>query len=159
MAAGKGKEVWLIGAFLVIAAVIAVLALSKPSSNTDKPSVDVLSETSVPAQAAPVQAPAAPVQAAVEDKKEEGIINPPHEVKSAPTYAVQVYSFKEKARSEAALKALKEKNYPAYIMVSDLGARGIWYRVRVGTFTKEVDAQAALQSVTRDFKSGIIVTE
>jgi cell division septation protein DedD len=54
---------------------------------------------------------------------------------------------------------LKEKGYKAYILVSDLGARGIWYRVRVGPFTDEAEARKTLESITQEFKSGIIVTE
>jgi cell division septation protein DedD len=54
---------------------------------------------------------------------------------------------------------IKEKGYPGYIMMSDLGARGVFYRVRVGSFATEEQARKNLEAVTRDFKSGIIVAE
>ena len=75
------------------------------------------------------------------------------------SFAVQVYSFKDKARADAAIEKLKAKGYKSYIMVSDLGARGVWYRVRVGSFGTEEEARTELDAITVDFKSGIIVTE
>jgi cell division septation protein DedD len=73
--------------------------------------------------------------------------------------AVQVFSFKDKVRADASMKQLKDKGYPAYVMMSDLGPRGVFYRVRVGPFVNEGEAQKSLESITKDFKSGIIVTE
>ena len=74
-------------------------------------------------------------------------------------FAIQVFSFKDKVRADAALKQLKDKGYPAYVMMSDLGPRGVFYRVRVGSFVTEGEAEKSLEAVARDFKSGIIVAE
>jgi len=172
MASGNFKGTWVIWVLFIIAVVFAFFAFNKP-----KPAAQSQQPQSAAAQQ--VQ-PVLPSQAAVPPESTAGIkpdhspkdmkdiatkkatsavVMPPHEVAAIPTFAVQVYSFKEKTRAEAALKALKDKNYKAYIMVSDLGPRGIWYRVRVGSFSAEAEVQRALESITRDFKSGIIVTE
>lgn len=79
--------------------------------------------------------------------------------RSREAFAVQVFSFKDQVRADAALRQLKEKGYPAYTMMSDLGPRGVFYRVRVGSFATEDEAKKSLEAVTRDFKSGIIVSE
>ena len=189
MSSGKFKDTWFIVVLVVIAAIFAVLAFSKektlaPSSVArDVPALDKVATVAAPAEpvavekkeepsaiqatptvsAAPVgikaEHPAADIKKIPAKKPAPSVVMPPKEVVSKDAFAVQVYSFKEKARAEAALRALKDKNYTAYIMVSDLGERGIWYRVRVGTFTSEADALKALESITKNFKSGIIVTE
>ena len=45
------------------------------------------------------------------------------------------------------------------VMMSDLGPRGVFYRVRVGSFATEGEAEKSLEAVSKDFKSGIIVAE
>jgi cell division septation protein DedD len=72
-------------------------------------------------------------------------------------FAVQVYSFKDEKRADAALANLKSKGYKAYIEISDLGAKGTWYRVRIGSLANEAEAKALLETVRKNFNSGIIV--
>jgi cell division septation protein DedD len=176
MALGKLKDTWFILVLIVIAAIFAVMAFSKEKPKVQPSAVqDVLADKAQPvasSQPAAVVATApsqptgltaehldADVKKVPNKKPVSTVVMPPTEMAPRETLAVQVYSFKEKVRAEAALSALKDKKYSAYILVSDLGPRGIWYRVRVGTFTNEADARKALESITRDFKSGIIVTE
>ena len=52
-------------------------------------------------------------------------------------FTIQVYSFQDKNRAETALQALKNSGYQAFLIMSDLGEKGIWYRVRVGGITDE----------------------
>jgi len=72
-------------------------------------------------------------------------------------YAVQVYSFQDKARAGKALEGLKSKGYQAFLVVSDLGEKGTWYRVRVGGIADEKEAQAMLENIRKNYKSGFIV--
>lgn len=72
-------------------------------------------------------------------------------------FAVQVYSFQDKNRADKALAALKEAGYKAYMEVSDLGEKGIWYRVRIGGLENEEKAKAMLEEVRKNYKSGFIV--
>ena len=62
-------------------------------------------------------------------------------------FAVQVYSFKDQQRADAALADLKSNGYDAYIEISDLGPKGTWYRVRIGGLQNEAQAQAMLEKV------------
>ncbi|MBI3315000.1 MAG: SPOR domain-containing protein [Candidatus Omnitrophica bacterium] len=75
----------------------------------------------------------------------------------AAGYAVQVYSFQDKTRAEKALEALRSKGYQAFLVVSDLGEKGTWYRVRVGGIADEKEAQVMLENVRKNYKSGFIV--
>ncbi|MBF0387165.1 MAG: SPOR domain-containing protein [Candidatus Omnitrophica bacterium] len=172
MAGGKGNEIWLIVLLVVVAAVFGVMSFSKDKAQPAKVSAqDVLADKAEPA--AVVKKDNAPVtmsgikpahseadQAAVAAvKPASSVVMAPRVLAAKESFAVQVYSFKDKARADAALEKLKAKGHKAYIMVSDLGARGVWYRVRVGSFGAEDEAKAALEAITVDFKSGIIVTE
>lgn len=147
----KSKDFWFIGIFVIVAVVLAFFAFSRPSGQSLPESADVRSSAGTET---------VPVQASTQlTKSFPAMLTPLHEVESKKTFSIQVYSFKEKERAEAALKALKEKNYQAFIMVSDIGDRGIWYRVRVGTFTDENEAKRVLDLLVQDFKNGIIVSE
>jgi cell division septation protein DedD len=163
MAGGNFKDTWLIWVILVIAVVVAMMAFSKNKEKSSSAPVEVV-------MTAPETAPAAAIKPAhsqqdmkaMEAQKpqaQSAVVVPPQQVQGREVLAVQVYSFKDKTRADAALKALKDKGYSAYVMVSDLGARGTWFRVRVGSYSSEADAQKALASITKDFKSGIIVSE
>lgn len=149
----KNNGVWIIIGLLLMAGVLLFLAFSKNAPiNQEQESGSSLVNIQATQE--------------VTDQKIEGqkavakIVSPLKEVTRPETLAVQVYSFKEKPRAEAALTALKDKGYlNSYILVSEVGQRGTWYRVRVGTYNTEADALQALEKVTKDFKSGIIVSE
>ena len=72
-------------------------------------------------------------------------------------FAVQVYSFKDQKRADAALTNLKNNGFKAYIEISDLGERGTWYRVRIGGLANETEAKAMLETIRKNFNSGIII--
>ncbi len=55
-------------------------------------------------------------------------------------YAVQVGSFASAGDAGAFKKKLLAKQYPAFVLEADLGAKGLWYRVKIGPY---VDAAAA----------------
>ncbi len=159
MAGGKRNEVWIIALLLVVAVVLGVLAFTKeqPRSVTVT-SQDMLSETISSSGVKPAHSEAD--QAAVAAVKPvSSIVLPPQVLNSRDSFAIQVYSFKDKARAAAALEKLKAKGLQSYVMESDLGARGVWYRVRVGSFSTEEEARKVLEVVINEFKNGIIVTE
>lgn len=159
MASVKLNEMWLVAGLVVIAAVFAVMAFTKDKGAMEPQAVAVealMEDASTVIKPDHSEIDQASVAAF---KPVPAVVMPPQQVTSRNTLAVQVYSFKEKSRADVALEKLKAKGYRAYILVSDLGERGIWYRVRVGTFSSEEDARKALEAVLIDFKNGIIVTE
>ena len=60
-------------------------------------------------------------------------------------YSVQVGSFSSVADAGRLKKSLLQKSYPVFIVEADLGAKGVWYRVRLGPFADAAEAKTALQ--------------
>ncbi len=74
------------------------------------------------------------------------------------SFAVQVYSFQNQKKAEAALANLKNGGYNhAYITVSDLGEKGAWYRVRIGGLENETQAKALLETIRKNYNSGFMI--
>lgn len=72
-------------------------------------------------------------------------------------FTIQVYSFQDKTRAETALQALKNSGYQAFLIMSDLGEKGIWYRVRVGGIMDEGAARKMLDEIRKNYNSGYIL--
>jgi cell division septation protein DedD len=151
------NETWLIVVIVLIAGVLIALSLTKNKSNDQAAAPVTVTATAV--NAIKQDHNAADMEKIAATKPVSAVVEVPQPVITKEAFAVQVFSFKDKARADAALKMIKEKGYPGYIMMSDLGARGVFYRVRVGSFATEEQARKNLEAVTRDFKSGIIVAE
>jgi cell division septation protein DedD len=146
------NETWIILAIVVISGVLIALSLTK--NNTQEQGV-VVSQANV----IKPDHTAADMEKIAAIKSSAAMVEEPKTMIARPAFAVQVFSFKDKVRADASLKQLKDKGYPAYVMMSDLGSRGMFYRVRVGSFATEGEAEKSLEAVARDFKSGIIVSE
>ena len=73
--------------------------------------------------------------------------------------SIQVYSFQDRNRAENALQTLKKSGYQAGMIMSDLGEKGTFYRVRVGGIPDEVAAHKMLEQIRKDYNSGFIVTK
>ena len=155
MAADKGNQVWVIWVLIVIAIIFVVSAFKK-----EKPQ-EAIVPVAQNVALEKVKAPESAVPSGASTMKaRESVVMAPKQIVSKESLAIQVYSFKEKARADAAILKLKEKGHAnCYIMISDLGARGVFYRVRVGPFSNEADAQKVLEEINMELKSGIIVTE
>jgi len=72
-------------------------------------------------------------------------------------FTIQVYSFQDKNRAYAALSSLKNRGYQAFMVVSDLGEKGVWYRVRIGGIADEAAAHSMLADIRRSYSSGFIL--
>lgn len=148
------NETWIIVVIVLIAGVLIALSFTK--NRSPEPAL-----TPVAAQTSLIKPDhtAADMREIAAVKPAPSMVEQPKTTVVKSAFAIQVFSFKDKERAEASLKQLKEKGYPAYVMMSDLGPRGVFYRVRVGSFTTEGEAEKILGSVNKDFKSGIIVSE
>ena len=89
----------------------------------------------------------------VEPKKADPV--PPMAIVTSPVegheegFTIQVYSFQDKNRAATALQALKNRGYEAFLIMSDLGEKGVWYRVRVGGITDEAAARKMLDEIRK----------
>ncbi|MFH0753041.1 MAG: SPOR domain-containing protein [Candidatus Omnitrophota bacterium] len=149
------NETWLIVVIVLIAGGLIALSFSKNKSGEQvsvPPAADMANKIKQDHDEADM-----PKIAAV--KPVSAVVEMPKAVFPKEAFAVQVFSFKDKVRADRALNMLKDKGYSAYILMSDLGERGVFYRVRVGSFANEEEARKNLEAVVRDFNSGIIVAE
>ena len=87
-----------------------------------------------------------------------GIVTSPVNGKEAG-FTIQVYSFQDKNRASAALQALKNNGYQAFLVVSDLGEKGLWYRVRVGGIADETEAHKRLDEIRKNYNSGFLISK
>ena len=74
-------------------------------------------------------------------------------------YTVNVGSFRERARAERLMKALKEKGYKAFVAEATLPQRGTWYRVSVGRFPTSGEAQAFARTLKEKERMDYFVRE
>lgn len=72
-------------------------------------------------------------------------------------YTIQVGSFSARKGAEKLAGELKEKGLEAYLAEADLGAKGVWYRVRVGRFPTEHAAKWARLDLVREGLKPIVV--
>jgi len=59
-----------------------------------------------------------------------------------PKYTIQVGSFQDRESAERLALELESKGFDAYVEKAQIPGRGVWYRVRVGTFETKAEAQA-----------------
>lgn len=118
-------------------------------------STPVVAET--PAKAAPVVAtpPPTPEKVAPVAKPKPSVAKTT--AKADGGYAIQVGAFQSKADAESFKKKLNGQGYPAFVVTADLGAKGTWYRVRVGPFDKS-GADAAVKRLKEAQKISGFVT-
>lgn len=95
----------------------------------------------------------------VPEVQKKTVAIPTASVSSAPgtvAYVVQAGSFKSRVDAEA-LQLKLQKDYVVLVRKVDLGAKGIWYRVLVGTSTTKKDAVQIKEQLQSRYKmSGFV---
>lgn len=61
-------------------------------------------------------------------------------------YTVQVISYPDEASAEAFAAGLRSRGHEAFVMRAEIEDRGTWYRVRIGPFDTQREAQAFRRS-------------
>ena len=141
--ASQSKNWWLPGMLVVAGAVILFVTLKQNPASTHKVVMQEVFDGQSSSPKDPVSSPAI-------------VTSPEHGQEAA--FAVQVYSFQDQKRSERALVNLHNNGYPnAYIVVSELGEKGTWYRVRIGGLATEAEAKTILENVRKNYNSGYII--
>jgi len=130
----------------------------KPTATTTAVKPPATSNTQVataaPRTLVPETKPVAAKPTPVEAKAQPAVVAPTPTPAAASTsaggsYVLQIGAYKSEAEANAAFAALKGKNgalmsgFSPNIKQVDLGGKGIWYRLRVGSFADK-DAAAAL---------------
>ena len=74
-------------------------------------------------------------------------------------YTVNVGSFRERARAERLMNALKKKEYKAFVVEAAIPKKGTWYRVSVGRFSTREEAQVFARALKEKERMDYFVTE
>lgn len=78
----------------------------------------------------------------------------------AGEFTVQVSSYQSREEARAFCGSLERKGFRPFVVKTDLGPRGTWYRVRVGRFVDETKAKQAKQTLAQsDIPSWVLRTE
>ena len=128
-------------------AATAVAAAPKPaagtSGNMDATSPDTATET-VATRATPAAAkPATP--------------KPPEATASNGAFTLQLGASPNREDAERQASRLREKGYAPYIVTAEVPGKGIWYRVRMGSFPTKDAATRYLQDFKRETQAEAFV--
>lgn len=63
-------------------------------------------------------------------------------------YTIQVSSWRTQGKARAEAARLTSAGLEAYVQRADLGAKGVWYRVRVGRYPALSEAQQAAEALS-----------
>jgi cell division septation protein DedD len=77
--------------------------------------------------------------------------------RSGNTFTIQVASLKDSKIADKMVVRLKKGGYSAYRSIGKVPGKGIWYRVRVGSFNSRTEAGPTLKRLKKDKIDGIIV--
>ena len=73
-------------------------------------------------------------------------------------FTVQIASFKDEKKAQAALTKIQTSIPSAYISRNDLGAKGVWYRIYAGQFERRSEAEVSLSAIKRNYDSSFIIS-
>ncbi len=79
------------------------------------------------------------------------------EPKPKKKVAIQVASLKDPRAADKMVAKFKRMGYPAYRVIGKIPNRGIWYRVRIGSYSGRSQAKEMLITLRKDKVKGIIV--
>jgi cell division protein FtsN len=69
-------------------------------------------------------------------------------------YTVQTASYQERVMAEDEVKRLKKRGFAAFVVSSELPGKGVWHRVRLGSFSNKPAAERLQKSVRE--KEGLL---
>ncbi|QQR80321.1 MAG: SPOR domain-containing protein [Deltaproteobacteria bacterium] len=74
-------------------------------------------------------------------------------------FSIQMGSYPTHEEAQAALKVWKKKGYSAFVKEADIPGKGLWYRVRLGSFSNKDQAKVFLDKIKKkEKKTGIVVS-
>jgi DedD protein len=70
----------------------------------------------------------------------------------AGKYSLQLSSFQDKGEAQVYMRKLREGGMTPFLVAAQIPGRGVWYRVRIGTYKNWEEALEAKQTFERDRK-------
>lgn len=80
-----------------------------------------------------------------------------NDTQPAGRFEIQVAALKDPGIADQMVDRLKKRGYPSYRTVKNIAGKGTWYRVRVGVFKKQEEAEAALMKLKKDGFEAILL--
>jgi len=86
-------------------------------------------------------------------------------MKAAPSrttlrYTVQIAAYPEKGLAEDEVRKMKKRGYAAFIASSELPGKGMWHRVRLGSFLNRTAAEKLQKDIrAKEGVSALVVIE
>ncbi len=75
-------------------------------------------------------------------------------------YTVQTASYQERAMAEDEVQRLKKHGFAAFVLSSEMPGKGVWHRVRIGSFSTKAAAEKLQRMVhEKERLLGIVVLE
>ncbi len=72
---------------------------------------------------------------------------------------IQVAALRDPKVADRMVARLKDKWYPAYRTVAEIPGKGVWYRVRIGSFRSKAEAQSTLERLKKDKIEAILLPQ
>ena len=76
---------------------------------------------------------------------------------AGPTYTIQAAAVKDPQDADQLVEKLKKAGYPAYRVIGKIPGKGVWFRVRVGTYKGKAEARAVMNKLKKDGLKPILV--
>jgi cell division protein FtsN len=104
---------------------------------------------------AKVKKPAVPKQTVTAPKAKTAAVT--KSVENNKNFTIQVAAFKDLKVAGNLMARLKKKGYPAYRSMGKIPGKGIFYRIRIGSFKNRADADIIFNRLKKDKIKAIIV--
>jgi DedD protein len=120
----------------------------------EKPAADkTASQDTAPQESKPA---AIPQKKALKEEREKAAAV--EKINTAgPTYTIQAASVKDPKDADRLVEKLKKAGYPAYRVIGKIPGKGVWFRVRIGTYRGKAEARAVMDKLKKDGLEPILV--
>ena len=76
---------------------------------------------------------------------------------AGPIYTIQTAAVKNAKDADLLVQKLKKGGYPAYRAIGKIPGKGIWYRVRIGSYQNKTEALGIMKRLKKDGLKPILV--
>ena len=76
---------------------------------------------------------------------------------TGPTYTIQAASVRNAKDADRMIAKLKKRGYPAYRSIGKVQGKGIWFRVRIGSYKSKSEARQTLDKLKKEGHKPILV--
>jgi cell division septation protein DedD len=76
---------------------------------------------------------------------------------TGPTYTIQAAAVRNAKDADRLIQKLKKRGYPAYRTIGKVQGKGIWFRVRIGSYKSKAEARRTLDQLKKEGHKPILV--